>query len=114
VVYLNKVLHNVLGRNCVWSWNRVALNTPASVNGSNNISSSHLRPILEFGVLNIDEVIKHCTFAWEFDDFTLLALPPFVKELSVVFAIFLTKSSSDTPDASEDKDPLNALNFIVG
>jgi hypothetical protein len=33
--------------------------------------------------------------------------------LSVVFAVLLTEATSDTPDASEDEDPLNTLDLIV-
>jgi hypothetical protein len=113
VIDLNELLHDVLSRDRIWSWYCITLNTLGSINRCNNITSCHLIPLFKLGVFNINIVLENCTFTWELDDLSLLTLPPFIEERSVIFTVLLTEATTNTPDTGENEDPFDTLNLVV-
>ena len=83
-----------------------------SVDLARNILSRKLVPFFELGVLEIDIVVKDglgCGESWSLK----LLLPPVGEFLSVLATVFEIKSSTEAPDAAEDKYECQSLNSRV-
>jgi hypothetical protein len=105
MLYRHELLHQVLEGNSVDGGDGIRRDGSAGING--DIRSRKLGPLLHLCVLNINVVIEDRLLELNGSS-SELVFPP-VRELSsVVNTVFLSETTSNTPDGGEDKDLLES------